>query len=186
MSAGLGITCECWGGNCAGAGPHGSGDDDNCKAEATAGFVCEEMLSYLCDPCGRKWEADGDWKRQAPPARAASESGQSLIEFALVLPLFILLVSGLVSFGTFLFKQQAAASLATIVCRDASIHGAPHARTFGADLAGRLGVPAASITVTADVKTRRVSTIVTLPYRALLVHVPVRAERSMAREGGAL
>lgn len=160
------------------------GDDDNCKAPSTATYRCEGMLVRLCALCGQQWEADGDWSLVP---LVCGEGGQSLVEFALVLPLFVLLVSGLVGFGTFLLRQNTAAELATIVCRDASIHGAAHARASGAGLAQRLGLPSASILVAVDPLKRRVTTTVLVPYRALVVRVPpVRAERVMAMEGGAL
>ena len=53
--------CECFGGNCSGAGPHGTGDEDNCTAAATVTLACEGMRVVLCAPCGQMWEGDGDW-----------------------------------------------------------------------------------------------------------------------------
>lgn len=43
--------------------------------------------------------------------------GQSMIEFALVLPLFLILIGGVVDFGIFMFQREQAASCVRTVAR---------------------------------------------------------------------
>lgn len=64
--------CECSGGQCSGAGPHGQGEDDACPSTSTSlfGLIGEPMTAYLCAPCGGAWVADGDWRQVGQEVRS--------------------------------------------------------------------------------------------------------------------
>src|SRR5437773_12534651 len=62
-------------------------------------------------------------------AREGTDRGQALIEFAIVLPIFLLLVCGLVEFGVLLN----AASTVNFVSRAAALLAAEGVKTEGAD-----------------------------------------------------
>jgi hypothetical protein len=51
--------------------------------------------------------------------------GQGIIEFAVILPLFLLLVGGVVDFGLFMFQREEAASCTREVARRAAVRVAP-------------------------------------------------------------
>ena len=47
--------------------------------------------------------------------------GQGIIEFAIILPLFLLLVGGVVDFGIYMFQREQASSCVRTVARKASV-----------------------------------------------------------------
>lgn len=92
--------------------------------------------------------------------RAADDAGQSLVEFALVLPLVLLLLIGILDLGR---GFQAYVSLGNAVreaAREATVHGSAAAVTWGpaandasvvTAVRGRLaGIPVADVTVTSS------------------------------------
>lgn len=56
-----------------------------------------------------------------PEARPSSRSGQTLVEFALVLPIFLLLVFGLIDMGRFVYMSSAVSQAAREATRVAAV-----------------------------------------------------------------
>ena len=52
---------------------------------------------------------------------ARPRRGQAMIEFAIILPLFILLIGGVVDFGIYMFQREQASSCVRTVARKASV-----------------------------------------------------------------
>ena len=87
-------------------------------------------------------------------ARRPSGTGQSLVEFALVLPIFLLLLFGLIDIGRFVYTANALNEAAREGARFGSVAGGSAGCSGGREACvrketlGRLaGVPGASVTV---------------------------------------
>ncbi len=61
-------------------------------------------------------------------ARRNSERGQELVEFALVLPLLLLLLLGIIEFGIVIFKYNTIANIGREIARYGTVH--PRAATI--------------------------------------------------------
>ncbi len=70
-----------------------------------AGFVAFGLFVYL-SPIFRKLEVTGMKKRRAR-RRLRDENGQAMLEFALVLPIFLLILFGILEFGWLFYNQLA-------------------------------------------------------------------------------
>lgn len=85
--------------------------------------------------------------RATPRARARRESGASAVEFALVLPVLMLLVMGIIQFGYYFFAANAASSTAREVARRVAVGDCWDAGAFNTfvqtQVSGMLDVDAA-------------------------------------------
>jgi Flp pilus assembly protein TadG len=63
---------------------------------------------------------------------SGARRGQGLIEFAVILPMFLILVGGVCDFGIYMFQREQAASCVRDVARKASVRVATAASPSGA------------------------------------------------------
>lgn len=140
----------------------------NQDPDSTMDLEATDSPASMCalDPCLTKENV-----RPFPPAEdplPGSEAGQSLVEFAVVLPLFVLVLILITDGAGILWRFNAAASLAQRVCREASIHGPAAAQAGAAGYSAAYGSPS---TITAAYVTSArhdVRATVATPNRALL------------------
>ena len=64
------------------------------------------------------------------PFTRGKRRGQAMIEFAVILPLFILLIGGVVDFGIYMFQREQASSCVRTVARKASVRSEPSAKSL--------------------------------------------------------
>jgi len=108
-----------------------------------------------------------------------AEDGQSLVEFALVLPVFLVVVLLLFDAGGILWRFNMTTSIARLVARDASINGPVVASRNGVALAARLGYKGV-VTAKYEPGKRDVIVTATTTNRAILFgrNLPITATTS--------
>ncbi|HVM66414.1 MAG TPA: TadE family protein, partial [Acidimicrobiales bacterium] len=79
------------------------------RAEGRGKVECKEQGASICesvDATGAFDEHQGGWSMQAARSRRKRSEGQSLAEFALVFPIFVLVLAGILDFGMGLFSYM--------------------------------------------------------------------------------
>jgi hypothetical protein len=94
----------------------------------------------LCQGCASELAAKKAMPMPEPMNQSRRESGQSLIEFAFVLPIFLLVVLLVADGAAILWRFNLTTEIAQMVCRDASIYGPAQAQANGAQYSAKFGL----------------------------------------------